>query len=120
MLTFLEVISLIRPFLTRGHPSRGPRLVASAVSFIRLRSATACHCDSHLLGFRIELFDCAPMEIFVGGDYHWVGWGAVIRAEREEIANAARLKFPTQCADNARAIPADQARNTQSIASRGP
>ena len=90
MLTFLEVISLIRPFLTRGHPSRGPRLVASAVSFIRLRSATACHCDSHLLGFRIELFDCAPMEIFVGGDYHWVGWGAVIRAEREEIANARR------------------------------
>jgi hypothetical protein len=30
------------------------------------------------------------MEIFVGGDYHWVGWGAVIGAEREEIANARR------------------------------
>jgi hypothetical protein len=60
------------------------------------------------------------MEIFIGGDYHWAGWGAVIRAAREEIVNARRdSKFSTQCADNARAIPADQARNTQSIASRG-
>jgi hypothetical protein len=56
------------------------------------------------------------MEIFVGGDYHWVGWGAVIRAEREEIANARR---DSNSQRNARAIAADQARNTQSIASRG-
>jgi len=43
------------------------------------------------------------MEIFVGGDYHWVGCWHPRRARRN-CERAARLKFPTQCADNARAI----------------
>jgi hypothetical protein len=45
--------------------------------------------------FRIELFDCAPMEICVGGDYYRWGGCCHPRWARRNCEPAARLNFPS-------------------------